>query len=91
MRRGGQHRRDGGTPGCLTVAGVRLPRVELAQEIAVQARVARDASQMYSSNLLNLVAEYWDEEEKSFNLDLADHQVSHLVGHHCSTSSGPEN
>lgn len=31
--------------------------------------VARDASQMYSSNLFNLVDEFWDEEAKSFKLD----------------------
>lgn len=34
--------------------------------------VSRDASQMYSSNLFNLVSEYWDEETKTFNLDLED-------------------
>ena len=31
--------------------------------------VSRDASQMYSSNLLNMVSEYWDKENKSFVLD----------------------
>ena len=31
--------------------------------------VCRDASQMYSSNLLNMVSEYWDKENKSFVLD----------------------
>ena len=31
--------------------------------------VSRDASQMYSSNLFNMVNEYWDEENKSFVLD----------------------
>lgn len=31
--------------------------------------VPRDASQMYSSNLFNLVDEFWDEEAKSFSLD----------------------
>lgn len=36
------------------------------------AQVSTDASQMYSSNLFNLVTEYWDEEEKTLNLDLAD-------------------
>lgn len=36
------------------------------------AEVSQDASQMYSSNLFNLVSEYWDEESKTFNLDLAD-------------------
>jgi NAD(P) transhydrogenase subunit alpha len=34
--------------------------------------VSKDASQMYSSNLLNLVTEFWDEENKTFNLDLED-------------------
>jgi NAD(P) transhydrogenase subunit alpha len=34
--------------------------------------VASDASQMYSSNLFNLVSEFWDSEEKQFNLDLSD-------------------
>ena len=27
---------------------------------------------MYSSNLVNLVSEYWNEEDKQLNLDLAD-------------------
>ena len=31
--------------------------------------VSRDASQMYSSNLLNMVSEYWDKESNSFALD----------------------
>ena len=34
--------------------------------------VARDASQMYSSNLFNLVSEYWDAQAKTFNLNLED-------------------
>lgn len=36
------------------------------------AQVASDASQMYSSNLFNLVSEYWDGEAGSFNLNLED-------------------
>ena len=32
--------------------------------------VCRDASQMYSSNLYNMLNEYWDEENKSFVLNL---------------------
>ena len=35
-------------------------------------RVAVHASQMYSSNLYNMVTEFWDEEKKTFNLDLED-------------------
>ncbi|MEZ5425675.1 MAG: NAD(P) transhydrogenase subunit alpha [Pyrinomonadaceae bacterium] len=34
--------------------------------------VARDASQMYSSNLFNLVDEFWDKEEKTFKIDFED-------------------
>ena len=36
------------------------------------AQVCKDASQMYSSNLVNLVSEYWDSEAKQFNLDMDD-------------------
>ena len=35
-------------------------------------RVANNASQMFSSNLHNLVLEYWDKEEKTFDLNLED-------------------
>ncbi len=31
--------------------------------------VCRDASDMYSNNLFNLISDYWDEEQKMFNLD----------------------
>ncbi len=34
--------------------------------------VARDASQMYSSNLFSLIEEFWDKETKKFVLDLED-------------------
>ena len=36
------------------------------------AEVCKDASQMYSANLLALVTEFWDEETKTFNLNLED-------------------
>lgn len=35
-------------------------------------RVALNASEMYSANLHNLVLEFWDKEEKAFNLDMED-------------------
>lgn len=35
-------------------------------------RVCAHASQMYSANLGNLVEHFWDDEEKTFNLDLED-------------------
>ncbi|MCB1694383.1 MAG: Re/Si-specific NAD(P)(+) transhydrogenase subunit alpha [Pseudomonadales bacterium] len=41
--------------------------------------VPRDASQMYSSNLFNLVTEYWDQENKVFNLDPEDDIVKGCV------------
>jgi len=34
--------------------------------------VPRHASQMYSSNLFNLVSEFWDAEGQAFGLDLED-------------------
>ena len=34
--------------------------------------VSKDASQMYSSNLFNLLTEYWNEEEKKLELNLED-------------------
>jgi len=34
--------------------------------------VGRDASQMYASNLFNLVEDNWDEEHKLFNVDFSD-------------------
>lgn len=36
------------------------------------ARVAADASLMYSNNLVNLVAHFWDEDAKGFSLSLED-------------------
>ena len=38
-------------------------------------RVATHASQMYSSNLTNLIESYWDEEQKTFNLNLEDETI----------------
>ncbi|MEH6552034.1 MAG: Re/Si-specific NAD(P)(+) transhydrogenase subunit alpha [Pseudomonadales bacterium] len=40
--------------------------------------VPRDASQMYSSNLFNLVDEFWDEEAKTFTLDF-ENEISGCV------------
>ena len=42
-------------------------------------QVSRDASNMYSNNLFNLVNEYWDTEQKSFVLDLNDEILSGCV------------
>jgi NAD(P) transhydrogenase subunit alpha len=37
-------------------------------------RIATNASQMYSSNLYNFLAEFWDKENKKFDLKL-DHEI----------------
>ena len=42
-------------------------------------QVCRDASDMYSNNLLNLVNEYWDEEQKTLELALDDDILSGCV------------
>jgi NAD(P) transhydrogenase subunit alpha len=57
-----------------SVAGetVELNGVSIIGVANLPSEVARDASQMYSSNLFNLVSEYWDAEAKTFNLDLED-------------------
>ena len=34
--------------------------------------VAKDASQVYGSNIYNMIEEYWDLEKKSLNFDLHD-------------------
>jgi len=39
-------------------------------------QVCRDASNMYSNNLFNLVEEYWDTEQKSFVLNLEDEIIA---------------
>ena len=41
--------------------------------------VARDASQMYSSNLFSLLDEFWDEETKVFKLDLEDEILQNCI------------
>ena len=41
--------------------------------------VAKDASVMYSANLFNLIDEFWDEEEKTFNLDFENEIIEGCV------------
>lgn len=41
--------------------------------------VARNASEMYSNNLLNLLLEFWDEEAKTLNLDPEDEIIQACV------------
>jgi NAD(P) transhydrogenase subunit alpha len=41
--------------------------------------VARNASEMYSNNLFNLISEFWDKEEKTLNLDPEDEIIKACV------------
>ena len=41
--------------------------------------VCRDASNMYSNNLFNLISEYWDQEQKLLNLDFEDDIIQGCV------------
>ena len=62
----------GNVEGSLPDETVEVNGVSIVGISNLPAVVARDASQMYSSNLFNLITEYWDEESKSFNMDLED-------------------
>jgi NAD(P) transhydrogenase subunit alpha len=42
-------------------------------------RVSRNASEMYSSNVVNLLSEFWDADSKTLNLDPADEIVKACV------------
>ena len=42
-------------------------------------RVSRNASEMYSSNIVNLLDEFWDKEGKALNLDPADDIIKSCV------------
>jgi NAD(P) transhydrogenase subunit alpha len=42
-------------------------------------QVSRDASNMYSNNLFNLIDEYWNAEQKTFEIDLNDDILSGCV------------
>ncbi len=41
--------------------------------------VAKDASQMYASNLYNLISEFWDQESKQLPIDLEDEVIGACV------------
>ncbi len=52
-----------------------LHGVTVIGDTNLEGRVPYDASQMYGSNMVNLVQHFWDDEAKSFNLDLEDEIV----------------
>ena len=41
--------------------------------------VSRNASEMYSNNIFNLIDEFWDAETETFNLDPEDEIVENCV------------
>ena len=53
--------------------------VKLVGQGNLPSEVARNASEMYSNNLFNLIQEFWDEEAKTLNLDPEDDIVQNCV------------
>lgn len=62
----------GNVEGSKVDEAVNLGGVEIIGLSNFPGEVAVDASQMYSSNVTNLITEFWDEEGGAFNLDLED-------------------
>jgi len=53
--------------------------VKIVGQGNLPSEVARNASEMYSNNLFNLIDEFWDSEEKTLNLDPEDDIVQNCV------------
>lgn len=62
----------GNVEGSVLDKTVEVNNISIIGVANLPAEVSKDASQMYSANLFNLVTEYWDQENKVFNLDLDD-------------------
>lgn len=62
----------GNVEGSVLDKTVEVSNISIIGVANLPAEVSKDASQMYSANLFNLVTEYWDQENKVFNLDLDD-------------------
>ena len=75
----------GNVEGSMADQTVEIDGVAILGLSNLPAQVSRDASQMYSSNLLNLVSEYWNEEDKQLNLDLNDEILQGCVITHGGT------
>lgn len=58
---------------------VDIDGVKVVGQGNLPSQVARNASEMYSNNLFNLLNEFWDEESKSLNLDPQDDIVQNCV------------
>ena len=72
----------GNVEGSVPDATVKVGRISILGISNLPARLATDASQMYSANLYNLITEYWDEDAASFNLDLSDDILKACVQTH---------
>jgi NAD(P) transhydrogenase subunit alpha len=60
-------------------AVVDIGGVKVVGQGNLPSQVARNASDMYSNNLFNLIDEFWDEEEKQLSLDPEDEIIQHCV------------
>lgn len=62
----------GNVEGAVAGEEIEINGVKVVGLNKMPAQVAKDASQMFSSNLHNLVLEFWDKEQNTFNLNLDD-------------------
>jgi NAD(P) transhydrogenase subunit alpha len=53
--------------------------VKLVGQGNLPSEVAKNASEMYSNNLFNLIDDFWDAEEKSLDLDPEDEIIQNCV------------
>ena len=69
----------GNVEGSVTGEEVEIDGVTIIGSGNWSGQVSRDASNMYSNNLFNLINEYWNAEQKRFELDLDDDILSGCV------------
>ena len=69
----------GNVEGSILDEVVDIDGVKVVGQGNLPSQVARNASEMYSNNLFNLLHEFWDEESKSLNLDPQDEIVQNCV------------
>ncbi len=58
---------------------IEINGVKIIGQGNLPSEVAKNASEMYSNNLLNFLEEFWDEDENMFNLDPQDEIISSSV------------
>ena len=69
----------GNVEGAVMNEVVEINGVKVVGQGNLPGEVARNASDMYSNNLLNLVMEFWDSEAKTLNLDPEDEIIAACV------------